>query len=293
MRLLLFFCLFSLFLSAAQAQRIAGSIVDRQGRSVEYVNVGVEGTQTGVVSDGQGRFALTIPDSLAGGTLYVSHITYEPKRIPLREALRQGANGEPLTIELAERAFAIPEIVVRPRRPRYRQVGGGGVRVALPPGISIAWGISTERKENQEETAILMREHGTVLKIREPLLIEEVSFAVNSCTDSLLFRVNLYQIENDTVFTPLHRIPFYVLVEPSKKEWIYGVDVSEGTVVARPGNILVSLEQIYSYGKKGSEWFVPVLYFGEARHRDRFQPEFRRSDPIHMDLQVYGRVLPE
>jgi hypothetical protein len=280
-----FLLLFLSFCVVASAQtRLTGTVVDGRGRSVEYVNVGIEGTRTGVTSDGQGRFSLTIPDSLTDRTLYVSHITYEPKRVPIREL----SNEEPLVIELSERAFAIPEVVVRPGRPRYRRVGGRGVRFPLPPGtMHMGFGYNTEGNPNY------MAEIGTVLKIREPLLVEEVSFPVESSIDSLLLRVNLYQIESDSVFTPLHRNPFYVLILPGKTDWTYTVDVSESKVVARPGKILVTFQEVDAYQKKTS--FAMPFYFGRSYSRRAVDSPFEKIDevPLAVGFQLYGRVLPE
>lgn len=275
--------LFVLFtLSAAGQTRVRGRITDDSGKSVEYVNVGIENSQTGVTSDGRGHFSLIVPDSLAEGTLYISHLTYEPRRIPLRELLWRPT--EPVVVELSERAFAIPQITVRPGRLRYRRVGGRGVRV---PGDTKL--LFTDRPNHNVES---MAELGTALNIREPLLIQTVSFPIGSCTDSLLLRVNLYRLEADSVTVPLHSTPFYVYVLPGW-EGIYEVDVSSVPIVARPGRMLVVFEHA-NPGKKPIEVSMP-FYFGESLYRrSKFETEIKKLGfPFHIGLQVYGRVLPE
>ncbi len=131
------------------------------------------------------------------------------------------------------------------------------------------------------------------MKIRKSLWIEEVSFLVESCSDSLLLRVNLYQIEGDTVFTPLHRIPFYVLLLPGRSEQVYTVDVSEGTVVASPGNILITIQPA-DFLLKGALFSTP-LYLGKTYARRTIDSPFKKDEAIavKIDFQVYGRLLSE
>jgi hypothetical protein len=280
-QILLLFVLSGFLSGAATAQtRLVGRVVNARGQSVEYVNVGIEDTQTGVVSDNLGNFSLTIPDSLASGTLFVSHITYEPRRIPLPEVLRRAQ--EPLTIELSERAFEIPPIVVHGGRPRYRRVSGG-MRIPLPGTMYV-------NTRSGEVNTPRSSEIGTVLNIREPLLISEVSFPVKSSTDSLLMRINLYQIENDTTFIPLHNVPFYVLIEPEKTDWKYTVDVSEALLVARPGKVLVSFEKV----EFRKDVFVRMpFHFGDVYRREPSDTGFRKAKIPAIGFQLYGRVLPE
>jgi hypothetical protein len=280
--------LFFVFYSAAPAQtRLAGRVVDAQGRSVEYVNVGIEDTQTGVVSDKQGRFSLTIPDSLAGGTLFVSHITYEPRRIPLREV--SGRAEEPLTIELSERAFEIPQVVVHGGRPRYRQIGRG-VRAPLPhfPGMFSS--------SPEDDDLGWQEELGAALNVRDPLLVEEIRFPVEFCSDSLLLRFKIYQIEDVARFTLLHNTPFYALILPDRDNRIYTIDVSDVSeipVVARPGTVLITVEKVDDYNKEISFW-MPI-YFGESYRRWGLNDGNLVKLPtyIRLGIELYGRVLPE
>ncbi len=159
------------------------------------------------------------------------------------------------------------------------------------PGLQV--GSLTEANNNAGNWES-MSEFGTALDIKDPLLIENISLPIESSTDSILFRLILYQIDGDSIFTPLHRDPFYVPIVPSQESKTYTMDVSSVPVVARPGKILVAIEQVDAY-EKGVSVGIPV-YFGKPFYRRNiFHPHFKRIDMIKFSLgfQVYGRVLPE
>ena len=284
MRKALFLLLFPLTLPAF-SQRITGKITDTAGNPVEYVNIGVENSQTGMISDENGRFSLTVPDSLASANLYISHISYETKLIPVREL-----PAEEFIIELTQRAFAVPEIVVRPGR--YRKVEPPVFDLLFPtPGY---WTIYTKERlaaEGKDEDSVgdYLRELGASFRIKDPMLIDKVYFEVSSATDSLLIRVNAYSIENDTVFTPLHTLPLYVMITPTAHPEEYAVDVSEAMIVAPAGKILITLQQIRPYG--GVTYIRLPARSGTIYSRTASDYTFKFGNYYYPDMSFSGRVL--
>lgn len=79
---------------------IRGEIVDQMGEPVIGVNVMVEGTTNGVITDLDGRFALTASQ---GSTLIVSYMGYQTQKVK--------ANAQ-MNIKLKEDALALDEVVV-------------------------------------------------------------------------------------------------------------------------------------------------------------------------------------
>lgn len=280
--------LFFVFLSSASfaQQRISGRITDTEGNAVEYVNVGIADTSLGVISDARGNFLLRLPDSLAGRNILFSHLSYGVEEVPAEELILRTASGEEVVVCLPESGHTIPEIVVRPGRIRHRRIGSGGIRVPLPT----YWVISGSPDGSVDKTVKRLPELGSVLNIKDPLLIEELFFSVNSCTDSLLVRFNFYSIADDSVFTPIHHVPFYTMIRPSKNQEDYSIDISDGLVIAPVGKILVTMQQVESYGEATS--IGMPAYWGEAYARDAFHADFAKT-ALHLGLQVYGRILAD
>ena len=295
MRKALFLLLFPLSLPAF-SQRITGKITDTAGNPVEYVNVGVENSQTGIISDENGRFSLVIPESLDSANLYVSHISYETKLIPLAE-LRQHGNT-PFAIQLNVRAFDIPEILVRAGRPRYRRVDATRISMIYPGFWTVYKNEQSIPSEIGETASVsdFLRESGTILSIKNSMTIEKLNFHINSASDSLLVRINVYAL-SDSVFTPLHVRPFYVMITPTRRGESYEVDLSEGVIVAPVGKIVVGIQQIRAYGDI-TVIGVPVRR-GEAYHRTASsytsftQDNIFGSENIYIDMSVFGRLLPQ
>jgi len=62
--------------------RITGKVTDEKGIALPGVSISLKGTRTGVVSDVEGNFSITVPDA-ASGTLVFSYIGYLSKEVVL------------------------------------------------------------------------------------------------------------------------------------------------------------------------------------------------------------------
>lgn len=113
----------SLFVGRASAQVIVGRVVDDMGEPLEYVTIGVLGTQEplGAVSDSKGRFELKLPlsDSL---TLKFSLVGYEP----LMKVVRVEAGEElPLVVAMTPAATSLKSVTIeddKVRRSTFTQI---------------------------------------------------------------------------------------------------------------------------------------------------------------------------
>ena len=104
-RILSAMTLFLLVCSQIYAQNtksVSGTITDETGFEVPGVNVSIKGTTTGVISDIDGKFSLSVP---ANATLVVSYIGYVTQEIPV-------GNNQTIDIILIEDALNLEEIVV-------------------------------------------------------------------------------------------------------------------------------------------------------------------------------------
>jgi TonB-linked SusC/RagA family outer membrane protein len=88
-----------------QGKRITGTVTDEKGEPIIGANVVEKGTTNGLVTDADGKFALTVSEN---ATLQVSFIGYITQEI---NVLSRGG-GSPLVIMLIEDAQALEEVVV-------------------------------------------------------------------------------------------------------------------------------------------------------------------------------------
>jgi hypothetical protein len=92
MKKLLKVCLLLLFFlagaSGAYAQRtVTGTVVDKDQLPVAGANVVVKGTQVGAITDGLGKYTITVPST--GNTLIISFIGYTTQEVPIGPACYQ------------------------------------------------------------------------------------------------------------------------------------------------------------------------------------------------------------
>lgn len=99
--LLLMLCMIPLC-SFAQSIRVQGTVTDNAGESIIGANVTEKGTTNGVITNVDGKFALTVQ---RGATLVISYIGYETQEVTAR-------NEGDLKITLKDDAKALEEVVV-------------------------------------------------------------------------------------------------------------------------------------------------------------------------------------
>ncbi len=84
---------------------VTGAITDEQGGALPGVNVVLKGTTTGTTADADGRYALSIPDDNANGTLVFSFIGFRTQEVPI-------GNRTTINVTLAADVAALNEVVV-------------------------------------------------------------------------------------------------------------------------------------------------------------------------------------
>ena len=76
--------LFSLTQIFAQDRTITGSVVDETGASMPGATVSLKGTQKGTVTDINGKYSITVPES--GSILVISYVGYAPEENTVGES---------------------------------------------------------------------------------------------------------------------------------------------------------------------------------------------------------------
>lgn len=126
--ILLFFC--SLTAAAQEQKTIHGTVIDAgSGETLPSANISIEGTYRGTISNINGDYTLSIPDSLLPATVVVRYIGFESQKraIGRTDPARQDFHLKPSVTELAEivvtdedPALGIMREVIR-RKQQWRQ----------------------------------------------------------------------------------------------------------------------------------------------------------------------------
>jgi len=228
---------------ATYCQTVTGKIIDLDSKSpIEYVNIGVVGKNRGTVSDKNGSFSLELPETLNLDTLRISTVGYQPasfKVEDLKRASNESTGG--VIVELIKNIHVLSEVVVAPSLEiEEKEVGNKGKlgRVSL---------------ESLKDTS-LGSEIGTVIKVRKKkTFIKDVNIVIKSSTyqDSILFRVNVYAMENNVPGENILREPIFVSVK--MKKGTLTIDLSEYNISV-DGDFLITLEWIQEMGARSIDF---------------------------------------
>lgn len=129
MRTLVFFAICSLFLCAAEAEAagprmtVRGTVTDSiTGEKLSFVNVSIEGTRYGCLTDGQGAFEMSVPAKES--TVLVTSMGYAPWKATVRpgKTINLKVRLQPGSIELSE-------VTVRPKRRKYSKKNNPAVEL--------------------------------------------------------------------------------------------------------------------------------------------------------------------
>ena len=89
--------------TSVQKLELKGKVTDEKGGPLPGVNIKLKGSNTGTITDGDGNYALTLPDGT--GTLVFSFIGFAQQEIPVN-------NRTSINVVLKEESSALSEIVV-------------------------------------------------------------------------------------------------------------------------------------------------------------------------------------
>ena len=201
---------------------IVGHITDRDGHSIEYVAVGIPGSNIGTVSDSEGIFSLELPDTTDADLMFF-HVSYKEKSIPATEII--AADG-PVTVILEENRLAAA--VVTPGKKKDKKLVGRGARV--PGGVATMEPSSTGM------------EIGSVIEVRKEFTVRKISFEVlRNALPGCVLGVNIYRMEGSpATFDNVLTKPIYCNIPVSEKKNKCQIEPEE-TVILSPGSYFIAL----------------------------------------------------
>ena len=209
---------------------LSGQVVDAETHEpIPYVNIGIIELMKGTVSDDNGSFSLHYNSE--DDIISFSAIGYEGLKKSVNELLLNE------TISLKPVRYELDEITVQEKALGKLKNLGYNLKKR---GESVGFG-STQ----------LGTEIGALIAIDRETIIYTANFTFNRTSDdSLLFRVNLYEIENGNPGKNL--IPENLLVTTPNESGTISVNLSKYNIVTEK-DVLLSLEWIKSVSLEGME----------------------------------------
>jgi len=210
-----------------------GIVVDSNSNSpVEFVNIGFPQKGVGTVSSQKGEFLLMIPDSLKFDSIVFSHVSFETKSFKFNTSLSR--------ILLTEAKKELSEVVVLPTKIKSKWIDKGF-------GIPASSMLSN-----------LGEEVGIPLYIKGEALLRQAKVKVKTCTyDSVIVRVNLYSLKDDSVGELISTRPLYATIKQNNKSQDYIIDFEEPLKINNT-SVLLSMECVAYHGEEDSKIVFPT-----------------------------------
>ena len=218
--------------SYSEAQHFAGKIIDSASKQpLKYVSIGIVGKNIGTVSDESGNFTIDLDAQYNNDTLLASMIGYSSFKLVVSKFKEQHLFKEK-QIELSIKAVNLGNVIITPNNYIIKVVGNKSRLMTVD--------FSTNE---------LGGEIGTVMKIKKtPAFIQNVNFNIASNKfDSILFRVNIYKMENGLPGVSILNEP--ILVTTKMHKGTLSIDLKKYNLYV-DDNFFVSLEWIKDLGKK-------------------------------------------
>lgn len=210
---------------------LEGKIIDADSEeTIPYVNIGITKISKGTVSDFEGRFQLNASSN--DDEVSFSSIGYETLTIEAGTLKNQG------TIKLKKKEYEIEEIEVKASRFEEAEIMLGVKNDDR--GLSIGFG-----------SAQLGTEIGTKLEVKKATYIKSANFVLNHAKgDSLLFRVNLYDLSEGKVGENL--LKENIFIKEKQKKGVITVNL-EGYNIILKSDVLLTLEWLRNFDETGNK----------------------------------------
>lgn len=258
---------------------ISGHVVDQEGQSLSYVNIGIVGTATGTVSDESGQFTLYIKSSIIEDelpdTIRFSMIGYADQNYNLNQLTEQ---KEKLRVVLAQRSFDLEEVIVRPAFKNF--ITKGKTKTSTKRNVNFA--ISSRPRQN------LGTEIGKRFKVKNKTTqIEKIKFYIaKNNFDTARFRVQVYKTKKGKPGDHLNHEDIIIDVLDKKTGWVE-FDLSDYQLTTQK-DFIISLQWI-DHSSNGKILAMPIIFpsFG-GNHYYKFgsQDRWKRFKNMSTNIQV-------
>ncbi len=250
-------------------QKYSGFVqIEKTGKPIEYVNIGIVGKNIGTVSDLKGEYALVIDSLFDSDTLRFSCIGYYPFSIKVSD-FKKLKNYD---IYLEERIFDLAEVIVHHKNYRPQTLGIKTKSKAVQSGFG----------DNK-----LGYECGILMKIEKSAILEKVNINFSYCSyDTILYRVNVYEVIGKMKFENILENPIYLKLPKDKTSKKVVIDLEPYKLIVQ-GDFLITMEHVKDLGPGYLYFCAGVL--GKTYYRKTSQGKWETA-PVGISISVDARV---
>ncbi len=278
-KLLLALAVFPAMLSAQERVTVRGRVVNRQGESIEYVQLGMPGSGIGTISTVDGRFEIEVPSD----TLEFHHVSYQTGYYPV--------SGPADDVIIVLKDSELPPAVF---------IGGNTKeKYLLRPGTRFP---GAEGGFDARDGIDKGKEVGSVAKARKPFLIKDILFTITSNRiPGCVVSINIYRIEGEPkeFINILHK-PIYADVAVSDSRQDFDIRPEE-SILLEPGSYFISfslvdcdMDAVRRYQETPESERTPTdmqlytnIYFNSSYYRESSLAELNYI-PINIGISVKG-----
>lgn len=251
-------------------QTRSGQVLSSETKSgIAYVNVGIIGKNIGTVTNEYGNFTITLDKINNTDSLRFSMIGYESKSFLVSQFKEDSIKD----VYLVPRSYYLTEVKVFSHRTHEIRLGTPVLSDALKSGF---------------ESNDLGSEMGIKVNARKQVVLKEININVATCTfDSVVYRINIYQVVNKTEYKNILIEPIYISFSKDKIDKVITLNLRKYSILIE-GEVLISLELFKDLGE-GRLLFHTQYFTGITYHRKTSQGKWTEA-PGAIGMYLYGQT---
>lgn len=255
--------------SGLYGQRIYGVVSDEKtNEPLPYVHIGVEGKNLGVISRDDGSFEADLSGATPEDKLVFSIIGYETKSWVVGE-LKSGR----MDIRMAPKTYKLKEVVIRPGKavveklgrytPSKITIGQSGLKEF---GFGGEWGLR-------------------ITPNARSYALNDLQFHIRFLTvDSMLFRINMYKVDNDMPGESILDRELFMTGYKNKK-WIIRDLKTENIVINHDVIVTVEVVRVW-FSKRGEN----RIFFTHGKGYAEGRSYYRASSQAKWTVDEYPPI---
>jgi hypothetical protein len=267
----LLFVLFIPEVTFSQSQK--GKVLSIETNSgIGYVNIGVIGKNIGTVSDETGNFTLTLDNIYDNDSLRFSMIGYQSKSFLVRQFKADSIKN----VYLKTRYYSLQDVEVKViyRKPRAIRLGTEVLSNYLRSGFAY----------ND-----LGSELGIKIRVKRQVRLKDINLNVAICTyDSVTYRLNIYQTDNQIDYKNILTIPIYISFTKDKINEVITCDLRKYSIIIG-GTVLIALELYKDLGD-GRLLFHTEFFTGSTYHRKASDGKWVEAAGV-IGMYLHGQLI--
>ncbi|MFT7297920.1 MAG: hypothetical protein ACI81S_000840 [Sphingobacteriales bacterium] len=264
MKFPLFLMLMVTGFSCLAQKNISGRIIaEEKGKTpVSYANIGIPGKNLGTVSNLNGEYSLSIPDSLSKDSVRFSAIGFKPKTLAIKDLQKLKE------ISLSAQIFDIPEVEIKSSKLKEKILGYKTDSRAMQAGF-------TSNKLGNE-VGVRIKTKG-----RETYLKEFATNISSNTYDTVKFRLNIYTIKDDLPHQNI--LKENIIITTTIEQGRVAVDLTPYKIWIDE-DVIVTMEWIEDLGEQGL--YFSAGFLGTVYGRQTSQGDWEKVSGIRLGLNM-------